>query len=93
MPQLAHDVHNAIAPINGFADILPARLSANEPARACAEPIKTSGTYATALVKTLMPPDESSPAAPTPNPGSTAQVSSQFTLSIALQIDSPTIRN
>jgi signal transduction histidine kinase len=62
MPQLAHDLNNAMTSINGFADILLARLPADEPARTCAEQIRKAGTRAAALVKTLAPRCESSPA-------------------------------
>jgi nitrogen-specific signal transduction histidine kinase len=62
IPQLAHDLNNAMTSINGFADILLARLPADEPARAYAEQIRKAGTRATALVKALTPRCDSSPA-------------------------------
>jgi DNA-binding NarL/FixJ family response regulator len=62
IPELAHDLNNAMTSINGFADILLARLPADEPARACAEQIRKAGTRAAALVKALTPRCESSPA-------------------------------
>jgi DNA-binding NarL/FixJ family response regulator len=70
MPRLAHDLNNAITSVNGFADILLARLPADEPARTCAEQIKQAGVRAAALVKALAPPVESSSA---PNSDATAQ--------------------
>jgi DNA-binding NarL/FixJ family response regulator len=70
MSRLAHDLNNAITSVNGFADILLARLPADEPARTCAEQIKQAGVRAAALVKALAPPVESSSA---PNSTATAQ--------------------
>ena len=61
MLELTHALNNAMTSINGFADILLARLSANDPARACAEQIKLSGKRATALVQELRAPRESAP--------------------------------
>jgi len=61
MLELTHALNNAMTSINGFADILLARLSANDPARACAEQIKLSGKRATALVQELRTPHESAP--------------------------------
>jgi hypothetical protein len=61
-PELAHDLNNAMTSINGFADILLARLPPDEPARTCAAQIKMAGTRAAELVKVLMPPDKSPPA-------------------------------
>ena len=51
--QLVHDLNNAMTAINGFADILLARLPADEPTRTCAEQIRKAGTRATALVNRL----------------------------------------
>ena len=59
--ELTHALNNAMTSINGFADILLARLSVNDPARACAEQIKLSGKRATALVQELRTPHESAP--------------------------------
>ena len=61
MLELTHALNNAMTSINGFADILLARLPANDPARACAEQIKLSGKRATALVQELKTPHESTP--------------------------------
>lgn len=66
-PQLVHDLNNAMTSINGFADILLARLPADEPARSCAEQIRKAGTRAAALVKTLAPSGETAPAVQAPN--------------------------
>jgi DNA-binding NarL/FixJ family response regulator len=66
-PQLVHDLNNAMTSINGFADILLARLSADEPARTWAEQIRKAGTRAAALVKTLAPPGETAPAVQAPD--------------------------
>jgi signal transduction histidine kinase len=69
-PKLVHDLNNAMTSINGFADILLARLPADEPARTYAEQIKQAGVRAAALVKALAPPVETSSA---PNSTTTAQ--------------------
>ncbi|MBH0182104.1 MAG: hypothetical protein HP490_10610 [Nitrospira sp.] len=61
IPQLAHDLNNALTAINGFADILLVRLPADEPVRTCAEQIKLSGIRAAALVEELGTPHESAP--------------------------------
>lgn len=61
MPELTHALNNAMTSTNGFADILLARLPANDPARACAEQIKLSGKRAAALVQELRTPHESAP--------------------------------
>ena len=61
-PALAHDLNNAMTSINGFADILLARLPADEPARAWAEQVKIAGTRAAELVKALTPQYKSPPA-------------------------------
>lgn len=61
IPALMHALNIAMTSINGFADILLARLSANDPAWACAEQIKLSGKRATALVQELKTPHESTP--------------------------------
>lgn len=71
-PELAHDLNNAMTSINGFADILLARLPPDEPARTCAEQIKMAGARAAELVKALMPPDTSPPAVTT-DPNITAR--------------------
>lgn len=70
-PQLVHDLNNAMTSINGFADILLARLPADEPARTCAEQIRKAGTRAAALVKTLAPSGETAPAVQTPDSATT----------------------
>ena len=53
MPKLVHDLNNTIMSINGFADLLLNRLSAEEPARVCSEQIQRAGTRAAALIKSL----------------------------------------
>lgn len=88
MPRLAHDLNNAITSINGFADLLLARLPADEPARACAEQIRKAGTQAAALVKALAPPGGTLPAVQAPDSATTVQAVQL----LSLQIDRPTIR-
>jgi len=61
LSKLAHDLNNAMTSINGFADILLARLPADDPARRSAEQIKRAGTRAAALVKSLASPIERTP--------------------------------
>jgi signal transduction histidine kinase len=70
-PQLVHDLNNAMTSINGFADILLARLPADEPARTCAEQIRKAGTRAAALVKALAPSGGTAPAVQTPDSAAT----------------------
>ena len=53
IPTLVHDLNNTIMSINGFADLLLNRLSAEEPARVCSEQIQKAGTRAAALLKSL----------------------------------------
>ena len=53
MLKLVHDLNNTIMSINGFADLLLNRLSAEEPARVCSEQIQKAGTRAAALLKSL----------------------------------------
>lgn len=73
LPKLAHDLNNAITSINGFADILLARLPAEEPARASAEQIRKAGTRAASLVKALVPAPASAPPVLMSDPAITAQ--------------------
>ncbi|MBH0178573.1 MAG: hypothetical protein HP491_12090 [Nitrospira sp.] len=61
MLEMTHALNNTMTSINGFADILLARLPTSDPARACAEQIKLSGKLATALVQELRTPYESAP--------------------------------
>lgn len=61
MQELTHALNNAMTSINGFADMLLARLPPNDPARACAERIKLSGKRAADLVQELRTPHESTP--------------------------------
>ncbi len=62
-PRIVHDLNNVMTSINGFADLLLTRLPPDDPARASAEQIRKAGTRATALVKALAAPPESSPTA------------------------------
>ncbi len=55
LPKLVHDLNNAMTSINGFADILLARLSPEDSTRPCAEQIKKSVVRATALIQALRP--------------------------------------
>ena len=61
MQELTHALNNAMTSINGFADILLARLPTSDPAWAYAEQIKLSGKRAAALVQELRTPHESAP--------------------------------
>lgn len=60
--QVLHDLNNALTAINGFADVLTARLSGDAAARGAAEQIKTAGARAAALVKAMLPPSDPSAA-------------------------------
>ncbi|MBX3306662.1 MAG: hypothetical protein KF751_11495 [Nitrospira sp.] len=51
--KVAHDLNNCLTSINGFADILLARLSAEDPSQYCAEQIKLACTRAESLIKQL----------------------------------------
>jgi len=61
MQELTHALNNAMTSINGFADMLLARLPPNDPARGCAERIKLSGKRAADLVQELRTPHELTP--------------------------------
>lgn len=66
--RVIHDLNNVITSVNGFADILLARLPLEDPSRSCAEQIRNAGTRAATLVKSLAPQPESSPAISTSDP-------------------------
>ena len=51
--KVAHDLNNSLTSIKGFADILLARLSAEDPLRHCAEQIHHGCAKAEALIKQL----------------------------------------
>jgi len=53
LPKLVHDLNNALTSINGFADILRARLPADEAPHRCAEQIKDACDRATSLARDL----------------------------------------
>lgn len=53
LPKLAHDLNNALTTINGFSDILLARLPAEEASHRCAEQIKDACDRATGLARDL----------------------------------------
>lgn len=53
LAKVAHDLNNCLTSINGFADILLARLSAEDPSQYCAEQIKLACTRAESLIKQL----------------------------------------
>ncbi len=53
LAKVAHDLNNCLTSINGFADILLARLSAEDPSHYCAEQIKLACTRAECLIKQL----------------------------------------
>jgi CheY-like chemotaxis protein len=73
LPRLRHDLNNAITSINGFTDLLLARLPAEEPARACAEQIRKAAARAATLVNALTHRPHSSSSLPTTDPTFTAQ--------------------
>jgi CheY-like chemotaxis protein len=53
LPKLAHDLNNVLTAINGFSDILLARLQAEEASHRCAEQIKDACDRATGLARDL----------------------------------------
>ncbi len=53
LPKLVHDLNNVLTSINGFTDILLARLPAEEAPHRCAEQIKESCDRAANLVRDL----------------------------------------
>lgn len=53
--KVVHDLNNALTSLNGFADILLARLPSEDSTRPCAEQIKKSVVRATALLQALQP--------------------------------------
>ncbi len=53
LPKLAHDLNNALTSINGFTDILLARLPADEAPHRCAEQIKDACDRASSLARDL----------------------------------------
>ena len=54
-PRLIHDLNNLLTSINGFADLLLAQLSTDNPARMGAEQIRLAGKRAATLLKTQSP--------------------------------------
>lgn len=48
---LLHDLNNLMTSVNGFADLLLAKLAADDPARSSAEQIRQAGKRAAALLK------------------------------------------
>ncbi len=53
LPKLVHNLNNALTSINGFTDILLARLPADEAPHRCAEQIKDACDRATSLARDL----------------------------------------
>ena len=53
LTKVAHDLNNCLTSINGFTDILLARLSAEDPSQYCAGQIKLACTRAAGLIKQL----------------------------------------
>lgn len=53
LAKVAHDLNNCLTSINGYADILLARLPAGDPSRYCAEQIKLACGRAENLIKQL----------------------------------------
>jgi len=64
LTKIAHDLNNCLTSINGFADILLARLSAEDPSQYCAEQIKLACTRAEHVIKQL--PRMTNPAVSSP---------------------------
>lgn len=59
LTKVAHDLNNCLTSINGYADILLARLPAGDPSRYCAEQIKLACGRAENVIKQL--PDTTNP--------------------------------
>lgn len=59
LAKVAHDLNNCLTSINGYADILLARLPEEDPSLGCAEQIKLACTRAESLIKQL--PQTTSP--------------------------------
>lgn len=59
LAKVAHDLNNCLTSINGYADILLARLPAGDPSRYCAEQIKLACGRAENVIKQL--PDSTNP--------------------------------
>lgn len=53
LAKVAHDLNNCLTSINGFADILLARLSVEDPSLYCTQQIKLACTRAESLIKQL----------------------------------------
>ena len=53
LAKIAHDLNNCLTSINGFSDILLARLSPEDPSQHCAEQIKLACARAESLIKQL----------------------------------------
>jgi DNA-binding response OmpR family regulator len=68
--RLIHDLNNALTSINGFADVLLARMPADDPARGPVEHIRKAGQRAAALLTALAAPPLSSHASGAPAPPS-----------------------
>jgi DNA-binding NarL/FixJ family response regulator len=60
--KIAHDLNNCLTSINGFADILLARLPEEDPSRHCVQQIKQACTRAENVVKQLPRTASTSPA-------------------------------
>lgn len=69
LTRVIHDLNNVITSINGYADILLARMPSSDQARHCAEQIRHAGTRATGLVKSLSTPSEPVHSVPTASEG------------------------
>jgi CheY-like chemotaxis protein len=68
LAKLAHDLNNCLTSITGFADILLARLPADDPSLHCAEQIKLACTRAENLIKQLPRLSSTSPTPQRSNP-------------------------
>jgi signal transduction histidine kinase len=70
---LLHDLNNLMTSVNGFADLLLARLATDDPARSSAEQIRQAGKRAAALLKSHRQAPGAGPAdAPAPPASSPA---------------------
>ena len=72
LPKLVHDLNNAMTSLNGFADILLARLPSEDSTRPCAEQIKKSVVRAITLIQALRPRQTESTSPKTASPPSAA---------------------
>ena len=72
LTKVAHDLNNCLTSINGFTDILLARLSAEDPSQYCAGQIKLGCTRAAGLIKQLTQITNTAPAPQLSKPANNA---------------------